>query len=55
MIGRVVQLRGGEVRADDPIFVETCLDVLGGEIVKIRKEGESVAAEEIRRLIQQVA
>jgi len=55
MVGRVVQLRGGEVRADDPIFVETCLDVLGGEIVKIRKEGESVAAEEIRRLIQQVA
>lgn len=55
MVGRVVQLRGGEVRADDPIFVETCLDVLGGDTVKVRKDGVSVAAEEVRQLIQRVA
>lgn len=55
MVGRVVQLRGGEARADDPIFVETCLDVLGGEIVKVRKQGVSVAADQIRQLIEKVA
>jgi gas vesicle protein GvpN len=55
MVGRVVQLRGGMVRADDPIFLQTCLDVLGGGTGKVRKEGVSVAAEEVRQLIEKVA
>jgi gas vesicle protein GvpN len=54
MMGRVVQLRGGKIRADDPVFLETCLDVLGGDVIKVRKEGVSVAADEVRRLIQSV-
>jgi len=55
MVGRVVQLRGGRVCADDPVFVETCLDVLAGDMVKVRKEGFSVAAKEVRELIERVA
>jgi gas vesicle protein GvpN len=54
MVGRVVQLRGGGVRADDPVFVETCLDVLGTDMIKVRKDGASVAADEVRQLIQSI-
>jgi hypothetical protein len=35
--------------------LQTCLDVLGGGTVKVRKEGVSVAAEEVRQLIEKVA
>jgi len=52
MVGRVVQLRGGRVRPDDPVFAQTCLDVLGSDMVKVRKDGASVAAEEVRELIR---
>lgn len=52
MIARVVKLRGGRVEPDDPVFLETCLDVLGTDMVKVKKEGASVAAAEVRRLVQ---
>jgi nitric oxide reductase NorQ protein len=55
MVGRVVLLRGGKVRADDPIFVETCLDVMGSDVLKVRKEGASVASEEVAELIRRIA
>lgn len=52
MIASVVRQRGGKVCRDDPIFLETCLDVLGTDMFKVKKEGASVAAEEVRRTIQ---
>jgi gas vesicle protein GvpN len=55
MLGRVVQLRGGRIRAGDPVFVETCLDVLGTDMLKIRKDGASVASEEVMDLIRRIA
>jgi nitric oxide reductase NorQ protein len=55
MLGRVVQLRGGKIRAGDPVFVETCLDVLGSDMLKIRKDGASVASEEVVDLIRRIA
>jgi len=55
MVGRVVQLRGGEIRADNPVFVETCLDVLGAEVLKVRRDGQSVATEEVVELIRRIA
>lgn len=51
MIARVLAHRGGRPSADDPIFLQTCLDVLGKGIVKIKKEGVSVAKEEVMKLI----
>jgi len=51
MIARVLTHRGGRPSADDPIFLQTCLDVLGKGIVKIKKEGVSVAKEEVMKLI----
>lgn len=51
MIARVLAYRGGRPSADDPIFLQTCLDVLGKGIVKIKKEGVSVAKEEVMKLI----
>lgn len=51
MIARLVQKRGGRIRPDDRIFLETCLDVLGSDMIKVKKEGTSVAGEEVRRLI----
>ncbi|MGD0201417.1 MAG: gas vesicle protein GvpN [Bryobacteraceae bacterium] len=55
MVGRVVQLRGGRISADDPVFVDTCLDVLGSDVLKIRKEGASAALEEVTELIRRIA
>ena len=55
MLGRVVQLRGGQIRASDPVFVETCLDVLGSDMLKVRRDGASVASEEVTDLIRRIA
>lgn len=51
MIARVLAHRGGQAAADDPLFLETCFDVLGADLVKIKKEGVSVAQAEVRRLV----
>jgi nitric oxide reductase NorQ protein len=55
MVGKVVQLRGGKVSADDPVFVDTCVDVLGADVLKIRKQGVSAAIEEVTELIRRIA
>ncbi len=55
MIGKVLQLRGAKTHPDDSTFVDICLDVLGGDTIKVRKDGVSVAAEEVRRLIRELA
>lgn len=43
MMAKLVMRRKGKVRADDPIFLETCLDVLGSDSLK---------EENIRQLIE---
>lgn len=53
MIAKVLTHREGRVSTDDPIFVQTCLDVLGGGNVKIRKDGISVAKDEVMKLIHE--
>ena len=55
MIGKVLRLRGASARPDDPVFLEICLDVLGSDMVKVRRQGTSVAAEEVRRLVEELA
>lgn len=55
MIARIVKLRGGQVRPHDPVLLETCLDVLGSDMVKIQRTGQSVAAEEVKRLVRSLA
>jgi len=52
MIAKVVARQGGRVRADDPIFLAICMDVLGGDSLKVKREGVSVAREEVLRLIK---
>jgi hypothetical protein len=52
MIAKVVAGQGGKVRADDPIFLATCTDVLGCDSLKVKKDGVSVAREEVLRLIK---
>lgn len=52
MIAKVVAGQGGKVRADDAIFLATCMDVLGGDSLKVKREGVSVAKEEVLRLIK---
>ncbi len=53
MIARVLAHRGGRVAANEPVFLETCLDVLSDDSAKIKKEGVSVAREEVHRLVMQ--
>jgi nitric oxide reductase NorQ protein len=55
MIGRVLRLRGGQANPHDPLFLETCRDVLGSDMVKVKKQGRSVASEEVRRLVEELA
>jgi len=52
MIAKVIAGQGGKVRADDAIFLATCMDVLGGDSLKVKREGVSVAKEEVLRLIK---
>jgi hypothetical protein len=40
------------VVADDPIFLSTCMDVLGCDSLKVKKDGVSVAREEVLGLIK---
>jgi DNA-binding XRE family transcriptional regulator len=41
MIAKVTRSRGGQVQADDPIFLETCLDILGSNATKMRRSNGS--------------
>ena len=52
MIAKVIVGQGGKARADDPIFLATCMDVLGCDSLKVKREGVSVAKEEVLRLIK---
>lgn len=52
MIAKVIAGQGGKVRADDAIFLAICMDVLGADSLKVKREGVSVAKEEVLRLIK---
>jgi gas vesicle protein GvpN len=52
MIAKVIAGQGGKARADDPIFLATCMDILGCDSLKVKREGVSVAKEEVLRLIK---
>jgi gas vesicle protein GvpN len=53
VIAQVTKSRAGEMRADDHIFLDTCLDVLGSNGVRVKEEKKSgVRREEITQLIQ---
>lgn len=52
MIAKVIAGQGGKVAVDDPIFLATCTDVLGCDSLKVKKDGVSVAREEVLRLIK---
>jgi len=42
MIAKVTTLRGASVRRDDPVFHETCRDVLRVDAIKISRDGDRV-------------
>jgi hypothetical protein len=52
MIAKVIAAQGGHVEADDPTFLATCTDVLGCDSFKVKRDGVSVAREEVLRLIK---
>jgi hypothetical protein len=52
MIAHVAANRGGKIRSDDPIFLQTCIDVLGSDTVKVKRDGVSITKDEISRLIK---
>jgi gas vesicle protein GvpN len=51
MIAKVMAGRVGKVRADDG-FLATCVDVLGCDSLKVKKDGVSVARDEVLRIIK---
>ena len=44
MIAKVASLRGAEVSSSDPVFRETCRDVLRIDAIKITREGTPAAS-----------
>ena len=52
MIAKVIAGQGRTVSADDAIFLATCMDVLGGDSLKVKREGVYVAKEEVVWLIK---
>ncbi|WP_250847003.1 gas vesicle protein GvpN [Aquisphaera insulae] len=44
MIARVASLRGASIRSEDPIFRETCRDVLRIDAIKVTREGTPAAS-----------
>lgn len=52
MIARLVAYRKAYVRPDDPVFRETCLDVLKTDTIKIMKGGKPLSEEHVYRIIE---
>ncbi len=52
MIAKVIAGQGGKITPDDPVFLATCMDVLGGDSMKVKKDGVSIARDEVLRLIR---
>jgi hypothetical protein len=47
MIGKTLKVRGGSVRADDPIFRETAIDILSSETSRTGSRKETNRTVEI--------
>lgn len=54
MIARIVALRGASVERGDPVFRETCRDVLCTDTVKITRDGEALGIDRLDEIIHQV-
>jgi gas vesicle protein GvpN len=54
MIARIVALRGANVERGDPVFRETCRDVLCTDTVKITRDGEAFEIDRLEEIINQV-
>jgi nitric oxide reductase NorQ protein len=54
MIARIVALRGAAVERDDPVFQQTCRDVLSTEALKITHDGAALGGERVDEIIHQV-
>lgn len=52
MIAKVVTLRAARIAADDPVFRQTCLDVLRVDSIKIRRDGESACADWLGEILE---
>lgn len=55
MIARIMRQRGLPVRFDDPLFLDTCLDVLRPGWMTCQEEGWRAAADRIRDRIQSLS
>lgn len=55
MIAKTLRVRGGSVRADDPIFRETAIDILSSETSRIgsRKERDKTV-EAVNEIIDRI-
>ena len=54
MIARVVALRGANVDAGDPVFRETCRDVLCTETLKVTRDGEAIGTDRLDEILEEV-
>ncbi|HVX61423.1 MAG TPA: gas vesicle protein GvpN [Pirellulales bacterium] len=54
MIAKIVALRGASADRGDPVFRETCRDVLCADTVKITRHGEALDVDRLDEIIDQV-
>ncbi len=54
MIARIVALRGASVERGDPVFRQTCRDVLCTDTIKITRDGEAFGIDRLDEIINQV-
>ncbi len=54
MIARIVALRQARVEAADPVFRETCRDVLSTQTIKITRDSEAVGIDRLDEIVEEV-
>jgi gas vesicle protein GvpN len=54
MIAKVLALQNAKAEANDPLFREVCRDVLSTDALKIRRDGETIGADRIDEIIDEV-
>ena len=54
MIAKIVALRGASADRGDPVFRETCRDVLCADTVKITRRGEALGVDRLDEIIDEV-
>lgn len=53
MIARVTVLRQARVEREDPVFLETCRDIISTDALKITRDGEALGGERLAQFIDQ--